>query len=230
MITDIDCVRACADTYTLPPTVPVPASGVHCHISVIDRDGDAAILAAFRGSVTEQDWGTDFDAFPIEERWARWFMGLPVNEREHDQLGLCHAGFLGASESVVDAVLAELKNSSAALPVKVTGHSYGGALALGVGALMKLAGRAPVAIVTFGAPRFGMAKFVAGIADIPVRQYRRGNDPVPCVPFDVSPELMWLDARDPLIAIGQAQRNPFACHHIAGYVDDVMAYLSKQAA
>jgi hypothetical protein len=61
---------------------------------------------------------------------------------------------------------------------------------------------------------------------VPIRQYLRGNDPVPIVPFDVPPLLQFLDARDPLIAIGQAQRDPFACHDHLGYVADVGAYLA----
>jgi len=65
------------------------------------------------------------------------------------------------------------------------------------------------------------------LAPIPVRQYRRGNDPVPLVPFDVPPLLMWCDVTKP-IPVGLAQRDPFACHHIAGYVADVAAHLAQQ--
>ena len=72
-----------------------------------------------------------------------------------------------------------------------------------------------------------MAKFVAALQPIAVRQYRRGNDPVPLVPFDVPPFLQFLNARDPLIAIGVAQSDPFACHAIAGYVADVEVHLRQ---
>lgn len=216
MINDVTCVQACAATYTFAPTLPVPSSDVNCRITFIEDDG-AALVVAFRGSITPIDWATDFYAVPVEDR-------------EHPQLGICHAGFLSSAESIFVAVTKQLALSSAAVPVLVTGHSYGGALALGVGALLALAGRKPAAIVTFGAPRFGMATFVKSIADIPVRQYRRGNDPVPWLPFDVLPLLDWRDARDPLIVVGQAQRNPFASHHIGGYVDDVTAYLQKKQA
>jgi HEAT repeat protein len=44
---------------------------------------------------------------------------------------------------------------------------------------------------------------------------------LPLGPLDVPPLLQFLDARDPLIAIGAAQSDPFACHAIAGYVADV---------
>ncbi len=214
MITDVDLVAACAATYKLPPTVPVPASGVNCRVTAEFSGGDGALVVAFRGSVTVQDWLRDF-------------FFAPIAVREHAQLGRCHAGFLDAAESILDALLQELERSSATLPVLVTGHSLGGALAVGVGALLKLAGRPPAAIVTFGAPRFGMAAFVACLKDVPVRQYVRGNDPVPAVPFDVPPEWAFLDSRDPPIRIGKAQADRFACHHIEGYVADVAAYLAR---
>ena len=215
MISDIDLVRACAQTYKLPPTVPVPRSGVNCRITAEFVGGNGVLVVAFRGSITVQDWLRDF-------------FFAPIAVRKHPQLGRCHAGFLDAAESILDAVLQELARSSAALPVFVTGHSLSGALAVGVGALLKLAGRLPAAIVTFGAPRFGMAAFVACLKDVPVRQYVRGNDPVPLVPFDVPPEWAFLDSRDPPIRIGKAQADRFACHHIEGYVADVAAYVGQQ--
>lgn len=112
-------------------------------------------------------------------------------------------------------------------PSIVTGHSLV-ALALGLGALLVLAGLPPAEIVTFGSPRFGMDKFVAALTAVPVRQYRRGNDPVPLVPFDMPPLLEFRDARDPLIAVGTVQRDPFACA-IAGYAADVEIYLKVSA-
>lgn len=213
-MTDIDLVAACATTYVQPPTLPVPMTGVDCRITVA---ADGAMIVAFRGSVTAEDW-------------ARDFICAPIADREHPQLGLCHAGFLDGAESIVEAVSLSVGGASALYPLYVTGHSLGGALALGVGALLALAKRPPAAIVTFGAPRFGMEKFVDALRPIPVRQYRRGNDVVPLVPFDVPPDLMWCDVCSPLIAIGQPQRDFLSCHHIAGYVDDVTALLQKRAA
>jgi hypothetical protein len=63
------------------------------------------------------------------------------------------------------------------------------------------------------------------LAPYSVHQYRRGNDPVPTVPFDVPPLFEFKNAREPLIAVGTARSDPFSCHAIAGYVADVGAYL-----
>jgi hypothetical protein len=180
------------------------------HGLCITTESDSSVVIAFRGSVTAEDW-------------ARDFICAPVVDRAHPQLGHCHAGFLDGAESILDEVNVAIGNKA----VIVSGHSLGGALALGVGALLVCAGKPPAAIVTFGAPRFGMAMFVKALAAVPVRQYRRGNDPVPGVPFDVPPLLQFLDARDPLIAIGVAQRDPFNCHSIAGYVADISKLKSR---
>jgi triacylglycerol lipase len=206
MISDFACAQFCAATYNQPPTLPVPATGTDVRISTV-ADG---LVVAFRGSVTAEDW-------------ARDFICAPIVDRQDPQLGSCHAGFLDGAESVVAAITGAVGSGQFYL----TGHSLGGALALGAGALLVCAGKSPVAIVTFGAPRFGMAKFVAALQPVAVRQYRRGNDPVPLVPFDVLPLLRFLNARDPLIAIGEAQRDPFACHAIEGYVADVEAHLRE---
>ncbi len=208
MISDLDLARLCMAAYSSPPSIPVPKSGVYvCATPTL-----AGIVVAFRGSITLEDWWGDFEAAAVEPR-------------EHPELGLCHAGFLDRAESIVNAVIDGLGNK----PAILTGHSLGGAEALGVGALMIVNGKSPLAIVTFGAPRFGMEKFVDVLAPVAIRQYRRGNDPVPCVPFYVPPLLRFLDARDPRIAIGTAQIDAFSCHSIAGYVAD-MAVLEKVAA
>lgn len=217
MISDLDCAQACADTYDLPPTLPVPATGTDCRITVIGNDGAGAVIVAFRGSVTAEDWARDFICAPVEDR-------------AHPALGPCHAGFLDGAESIIEEVAQQVATPAKSYPLIVSGHSLGGALALGVGALLTLMKRVPAAIITFGAPRFGMQSFVQAVAAVPVRQYRRGNDPVPLVPFDVPPLLQFLDTRDPLITVGVAQKDPFACHSIAGYVADVGAYLAVRPA
>lgn len=204
MISDLVFAQCCADTYTLPPTIPIPVTGTDVRIATMPGLLDPVV--SFRGSVTAEDW-------------ARDFICAAIMDREDPQLGLCHAGFLDGARSVVGAVSAAVGHA----PYYLTGHSLGGALALGVGALMVCGGLPPNAIITFGAPRFGMDKFVAALLPIAVRQYRRGNDPVPGVPFDVPPFLRFMDARVPLIQIGVAQRDPFSCHAISGYCADMAA-------
>lgn len=208
---DTDFAKLCLATYNSPPSLSVPASGAYVCITQFP----GRIVFAFRGSISAEDWVRDF-------------LFLPIQAREHPQLGFCHAGFLDLAESIVGAVL------TAAAPndeIDITGHSLGGAEAVGVGALMVLAGRPPASIVTFGAPRFGMDKFVNVLLAVKVLpQYRRGNDIVPEVPRDVPPLWRFLDTRAPLIEVGKPQTDFLKCHNISGYVDDVTAYIAQQTA
>jgi hypothetical protein len=204
MISDVELAQACADTYHLPPTVPVPMTGTDVRLT---KASDGAWLIAFRGSTTIEDWVRDF-------------ICLPIAAREHPQLGFCHAGFLDGAESVIAAIAAAIVND----PYYLAGHSLGGALALGIGGLMTAMGKPPLRLTTFGAPRFGMQKFVELMWPVKVNQYRRGNDIVPEVPRDVPPAFAFLDTRTP-IAIGQAQLDFLKCHSIIGYVTDVATYL-----
>lgn len=191
-----------------PPTLTVPMTGVDCRVMPAS---DGGAIVAFRGSITIEDWVRDFMVLPV--------IGA------YPMLGRCHAGFLDAAQSILTEVAAAVKHRA----IYLTGHSLGGAIAQGVGALLACGSITPAAIVTFGSPRFGMEQFAHWLAPFAVRLYRRGNDVVPLVPFDVPPDFAFVDAR-PLIAIGQPQRNPFDCHAIAGYVADVGAYLKKMAA
>jgi hypothetical protein len=210
MISDLELVQACADTYVQPPTLPVPYTGTDVRIT---KAADGAWVIAFRGSVTAEDWMRDF-------------VFTPIVARAHPQLGPCHAGFLDGAESVLPAIDAVIGRD----PFYVTGHSLGGALALGLAGLLTAAGRVPKRFATFGAPRFGMAPFVSLMSAVPGAQYRRGNDIVPLVPFDVPPDFEFRDTRMPLISVGVAQTDFLECHNIAGYVQDVGVYLSKRAA
>jgi len=205
---DLELVQACSDTYVLPPTLPVPATGTNARVT---KATDGTLIVAFRGSVTVEDWVRDFVCFPIITR-------------EHPQFGFCHAGFLDGAQNVIDAIADAIGNA----PWYATGHSLGGALALGVAALMVTRGRAPLRTTTFGAPRFGMAQFVKFMAPYVVDQYRRGNDIVPEVPRDVPPLFAFLDTR-PLIQIGVAQPDFLKCHSIAGYAEDLAVNLKEEA-
>lgn len=205
MISDLDLAKLCMATYTASaPSLPLSAPGGAYVCLTRIPDG---VVCAFRGSVTLEDWLHDF-------------LFAPVITREHPQLGFCHGEFLDDAEGIVNAIIEEVGDN----PAILTGHSKGGVDAVGVGALMTLAGKPPAKIATFGAPRFGMGKFVGvltAVEDLP--QYRRGNDIVPEVPYDVPPLLCFLDARAPLIEIGVAQLEFLKCHSIAGYCTDIAA-------
>ena len=201
MISDLDLVNLCQATYSSPATLKEPSSGVYC----CSTDTPYGKVYAFRGSITRQDWERDGET-------------LPRKSRLHPQLGYCHDGFLTAAESIVAEVAADAGDA----PVILTGHSLGGAEAVGVAALMVLLGKTPAKVTTFGAPRFGMFTFVRVVNKITtVRQYRRGNDPVPDVPFFLPFLFRYRISRSPLIPIGKPQLDAFSAHHIEGYVADM---------
>lgn len=210
MTSDLELVAACADTYVSPPSIPVPPTETDARIT---RASDGAWIVAFRGSVSIEDWVRDF-------------VCLPIMVRAHPQLGPVHAGFLDGAQSVVGPIAATVGSDLFYL----TGHSLGGALALGVGGLLVAMGKPPIRVATFGAPRFGMSQFATMMAPLAVAQYRRGNDIVPLLPFDVPPDFAFVDTRDPLIQIGMAQTDFLRCHAIAGYQSDLAAYLKSRGA
>lgn len=193
-----DLVDLAAATYKSPPDILVEDIYI-----CLTRLPDGSLVVAPRGSITPEDW-------------ARDFIAAPILNFHHLNLGLCHAGFIQGATVALPKVLEAIGKS----PVIFTGHSLGGALALGLGALCCVSGITPDQVVTFGAPRVGMLLFQRALAKITsLKQFRRGNDPVPTVP----PPL-YLDARPPLIAIGKDQIDPFECHHIEGYQTDVKAW------
>src|SRR5262249_52940481 len=134
-----------------------------------------------------------------------------------DDLGMCHGGVL------VGALRLGSKLKYGGRPWIMTGHSLGGALAVGISAFLASRGKAPALLVTFGAPRFGMSKVPKLLAPVPVRQYRYGNDPVPDVPFFIWPLLRFSHARTPLIQIGKPNRDPLWCHQMSGYWKELQA-------
>jgi pimeloyl-ACP methyl ester carboxylesterase len=205
VISDLELVTACNETYSEPATVIPPPSGAYTRITTAS-DGVTQIVA-FRGSITPEDWIRDF-------------IFLPIETTTHPQLGPCHAGFLDDAMSIVQDVL----DAVAGKPFILTGHSLGGALALGVAGLCWAAGNMPVKVVTFGAPRFGMRQFVSFVTPLQIAQYRRGCDIVPEVPRNVPPLFAFLDTRLPLIEIGTPDPDILANHHIAGYLADVATF------
>ena len=136
------------------------------------RVGDEMDMAvvSFRGTENEQDWKTNlrYSLTPVDS--------LQAEVRE--SAGKVHQGFLDAFRSVRGQVDRYLPCAEG-LPIFITGHSLGGALAT-LGAAY-LSGWGLAACYTFGAPRVGNKGF-SGSLRTPVYRVVNPLDPVPLVP------------------------------------------------
>ena len=130
-------------------------------------DGPGMAVLAFRGTQQVKDWMTNLDAATTQ-----------VCSSSGEVLGNVHRGFNEAFLSV-RAQIGPLLKGDEDLPLFVTGHSLGGALA--TLATWYLNGDSLAACYTFGAPRVGDT----GLMDrfrTPVYRLVNGVDPVPFVP------------------------------------------------
>ena len=130
-------------------------------------DGPGMVVLAFRGTQQVKDWMTNLDAATTQ-----------VCSSGGEVLGNVHRGFNDAFLSV-RAQIGPLLEGDEDLPLFITGHSLGGALA--TLATWYLNGDSLAACYTFGAPRVGDT----GLMDrfrTPVYRLVNGVDPVPFVP------------------------------------------------
>ncbi len=116
-------------------------SAAECHALI--EETDTALIVAFRGTHTPQDFILDSEAW----RFQTAHFGV-------------HWGFWNSicsiARDVNDAVLKLYKGSTSAKPFYITGHSLGGALA----ALYAVQfSPRPSAVYTFGQPRTGDSRF-----------------------------------------------------------------------
>jgi len=128
---------------------------------------DTHAVLAFRGSdpVTLPNWVTDV-------------VVRLVKREEYD--GRVHQGFSSALRRSWGAIKDALELARDK-PLFLTGHSMGGALSVLAGCRLARAGRAPVAIYTFGSPRIGDMAFCAGYA-LPTYRVVNRLDLVPEMP------------------------------------------------
>ena len=129
--------------------------------------GPGMAVLAFRGTQQVKDWMTNLDAAT-----------MPVSSSGGNTLGNVHRGFNEAFLSVRDQIDPLLVGDDD-LPLFITGHSLGGALA--TLATWYLKGDSLAACYTFGAPRVGDM----GLMDrfrTPIYRIVNGTDPVPFVP------------------------------------------------
>lgn len=130
-------------------------------------DGLGMAVLAFRGTRQVKDWMTNLNA-----------VMTPVVSSGGETLGNVHRGFNKAFLSVREQIDPLLEGDED-LPLFITGHSLGGALA--TLATWYLKGDSLAACYTFGAPRVGDA----GLMDrfrTPIYRVVNGVDPVPFVP------------------------------------------------
>ena len=118
-------------------------------------------------------------AYRGTEEWRDVFADLRYIKRDFPGGGRVHRGFLKAFNQVRDAVQADLRKTG--LPVVMTGHSLGAALAM-MAAVMWPAH----AVHVYGCPRVGNGDFVKRLK-CPVTRYENWFDPVTFVPPPNSP-------------------------------------------
>jgi triacylglycerol lipase len=130
---------------------------------VVMTEHDDCTVIAFRGTKDLRNWITDAE-------FQKQKLG-----KQKAEMGSVHAGFLAAVESVMPALTARLTGSSGqrsalSLPIVLTGHSLGGALAV-LGAFLLAQQGFPVhSIYTFGQPRVGDRAFAAAYNGLSVGQ------------------------------------------------------------
>ena len=133
-----------------------------------NEDCPGMAVLAFRGTQQIKDWMTNLDATTTS-----------VSSSSGETLGNVHRGFNEAFLSVHDQIDPLLEGDKQ-LPLFITGHSLGGALA--TLATWYLNGSSLAACYTFGAPRVGNT----GLMDrfrTPIYRIVNGVDPVPFVPL-----------------------------------------------
>jgi Lipase (class 3) len=136
------------------------------------------------------DWLNDFNAAPVQASPK-----IP---------GLVHGGFWGALMSLWAPVLAEVKKQMSAggqnLPLHITGHSKGGALAsLAAAQCAWVEGITPAAVYTYASPMTGDSTFTGAYNQLgfPDTRYEYTDDIVPHLPpspfiADLFAPLPWI--------------------------------------
>lgn len=159
---DIDYANCCERSYNGIPTF-IGNNGARAYLETIH--GRPTIC--FPGSRIFRDWALDLLAIPA----------LDLDKTFHIKLGLIPLGFLTAVNDIRNWV-----EPVTAKPYNLCGHSLGGIMAVIYGALRTLDGKPPVEIVTFNAPRGLSDQGVNALANVNVRCYRFGADPISLVP------------------------------------------------
>lgn len=168
------------------------------------EDGKQAIFVAFRGTYSIANTVVDLSTVP--QKYTPYPSpdhggDEPAEKPEHECHNCTvHLGFLESWKSARELVLPELaalKEQYPTYPIRLVGHSLGGAVACLAALELKVSlGWDDVTITTFGEPRVGNLALVRFIDEVfgldgseepEQRSYRRVthfNDPVPLLPLE----------------------------------------------
>lgn len=131
---------------------------------VIDCDDE--VIVSFAGSTDPIDW-----AFNLTISQVPAFGGR------------VHEGFATRLDHLSSEVLSSVQRFTLhGKPIRVTGHSLGGAVATLAGLFLTSAGFKPDLICTFGAPKVGNCAFARRYSLCHAR-WETASDPVPCLPL-----------------------------------------------
>lgn len=168
-----------------------------------EEDGRTGfVVLCFRGTQQLRDWMTNvnFETQPIQDPKGK--TGI---------VGNMHKGFHEAYKSVEDAIADRLEGTEG-LPLYITGHSLGGALA--VVATWYQSSQRLAACYTFGAPRVGDDQ-LQGRFKTPIYRIVNAADPVPFVP----PSGIFLNGLKVVVRLLGTFLNVFSvCDKLLGFL------------
>jgi pimeloyl-ACP methyl ester carboxylesterase len=202
------------------------------------RDATCAYLArnerfavlAFRG--TTKDFRTILT--DLEIRFYRDKSGARI-----------HDGFSKAYALVAKEIAGEIDKLGPSLPLYITGHSLGGALAV-IASTRILPSDRIAACYTYGCPRVGDAEFTLQLWKVPVYRQVHSSDIVPRVPLALgyrqAGDLRYITRAGKMIegpnsvmtffsflfSFASNIKNIFFNHRIEGYVDALQAWALKR--
>lgn len=170
----LSAVLACAEFTLVGEPITIPETDTQCFVATRNPDGKtlpAIGVLVFRGTTNLRDWVTNIRATQTE-------LTRTVDGRRQI-LGRLHTGFNEAYLSAHDEINARLKDLPGDMPIYITGHSLGGALAT-VATWYQKSHRL-AACYTFGAPRVGTPS-LRKYFRTPIYRVVNVMDPVPNVP------------------------------------------------
>ena len=149
-----------------------PSTDTQAYVTIRRPEGDDSgmTVIVFRGTTNVRDWMKNLDIRTAPVR-------SPMSG-EHGIIGSFHRGFHDNYRSVHDEVEKRLAGTET-MPLYITGHSLGGALA--VIATWYQSAQRLAACYTFGAPRVGDHRLM-GWFKTPMYRIVNAADPVPFVP------------------------------------------------